>query len=359
MKNLSIIIIGGGVIGLSIGWQLSRDGLSVDLLEAGNVGRKASWAAAGMLAPYSEAVHANSDLLEMGEKSLALYPRFLQELEEDSCFSLSHEMEGTLWAALNGDEQEWLYQKYRQQKAKGMDIHWLSRDEAREMEPFLTSHLIAALWIPHDRQINNRHLLIALKEAFLSRHGKICENARVQKIETGVNKKFVVKTHNQSYEADLVINASGAWSSQIQNIEVPESIYLRPVKGQILCLHACGLTLKQMIRTRHVYLVPKQDGTIRLGATQEEQGFDEAVTAGAVLELLQNGCDVVPAIAQCEMAEILTSLRPTTANLRPYVGPSETQGLYHAIGHGRAGILLAPLTAYRMKENLYAHFFER
>lgn len=338
----SIAIIGGGIIGLSIGWQLARENMSVHIFDQRNAGKQASWAAAGMLSPYSEAVNGNLNALQIGKQSLSLYPSFLEELNEDSRTVLPKESEGTLCVAINRDDREWLHRQYTFMKKNGMPVYWLSGEEARQKEPLLSPRVNSGIWIPSERQINNHLLIKALKEAFVARGGTLTEKTKItQLLSRNGNDALKIQAENgQSYYTDIVINATGAWAENI-----------RPIKGQLLNLKMQPhLLLKGMIRTPRIYLAPKQDGIVRVGATSEDQGFNEDIMAGATLELLKNAWEIVPAISEYKMEEITVGLRPVAANHMPIIGASPLKGIYHAIGHGRSGILLAPYTAYLIKK---------
>ncbi len=349
----SIAIIGGGIIGLSIGWQLARENRSVHIFDERHAGKQASWAAAGMLSPYSEAVYGHLNALEMATQSLSLYPSFLKELSEDSSIVLPKESEGTLCVAINRDDREWLQRHYAFKKNNGMPVHWLSGEEARQKEPLLSPRVNAAIWIPSERQINNHLLIEALKDAFVNRGGTLMEKTKITEWSKNGNNALKIKAEKgQSYDSDIVIHTTGAWANQVD-----PSLNIRPVKGQLLNLKMKPeLILKSMIRSPRIYLAPKQDGTVRVGATSEDAGFNEEVTAGATLELLENAWEIIPAISEYKVEGILAGLRPVTANHRPLIGASSLKGLYHAIGHGRSGILLAPYTAYLIKKIITKDF---
>lgn len=349
----SIAIIGGGIIGLSIGWQLARENMSVHIFDQRHVGKQASWAAAGMLSPYSEATYGNLNALKMGKQSLSLYPSFLKELNEDSRIVLPKESEGTLCVAMNRDDREWLHRQYTFKKKNGMPVYWLSGEEARQKEPLLSPRVNSGIWIPSERQINNHLLIEALKEAFVARGGTFSEKTKITGFlrENGNHALKIQAENGQSYFANIVINTTGTWANQIDPVLICQGMNIRPIKGQLLNLKMQShLLLKGTIRSPRIYLAPKQDGMVRVGATSEDQGFNEDMTAGATLELLKNAWEVIPAISEYKIEEINVGLRPMTANHMPYIGASYLKRIYHAIGHGRSGILLAPYTTYFIKK---------
>ena len=335
------LIIGGGVIGLSIGWQLVRRRRHVEIFERTTVGKEASWAAAGMLAPYSE----DDSHLQLGCMSLALYPQFLQELNEDSKIDLSLERQGTLYAGIDRDDRLFLEHLLHDLRKKSLQVEWLSGKEAREKEPLLSPRVFTALWIPSETHIQNRKLLESLKTAFQNQGGILHEHCPVQRlwIHDGCLRGLWT---TEPIAGNFVINTAGAWADLIHTIS---SAPIYPNKGQILTLSmSAGMTLSHMIRTPRVYLVPKSDGLLRVGATSEEVGFDQTVTAGAVLGLLQAAYEVIPAIACLPLQEAEAKLRPASYDRLPCIEETELKGYFRAVGHGRSGILLAPYTAYEM-----------
>ena len=239
-----------------------------------------------------------------------------------------------------------------------MPVYWLTGEEAREKEPLLSSRVNSGIWIPSERQINNHLLIKALKEAFAARGGILTEKMRIVELcREGDNAVKIKAENGQNFYAGIVINAAGAWANQLDPSLILEGLNVSPIKGQLLNLNMHPhLLLNCMIRTPRIYLAPKQDGSVRVGATSEDRGFNENVSAGAVLELLENAWEVVPAISEYEVEEAVVGLRPVTANHIPFIGASPLKGVYHAIGHGRSGFLLAPYTAYLMKKLMIVNF---
>ncbi len=341
------IIIGGGIIGLSIGWRLLREGIEhVEIFEAGEAGRSAAaWVAAGMLSPRAEAGFEDLDVYEEGLKSLELYPRFLHELSEDvGEMTPNIDRCGTLVVAVNADQARELDRQFEFRKRANIPVQKLSGEAAREREPLLSTKVTSALWLEADAQINNRKLLLALRAAFLKRGGILWEGSRVSEIVVRDGEAVAVRFGGEEESAETITIAAGAWSSKIGGLT--PSIPVRPVKGQVIGLRMMPQTrLQQPVRTSNVYLVPKDDGRLLLGATAEEAGFDERVTAGPIMELLHHAWEIMPAIYELEMEELLASFRPATRDHRAIEGPSGIQNLFYATGHWRHGILMAPLAS--------------
>lgn len=341
---MKILIIGGGVMGLSIGWQLARAGFKVDIFERATSGAEASWVAAGMLAPYSEYGFEESPLLQLAEESLSLYPQFLNELNEDAKTDLTLEKAGTLYVGVNRDDHAFLECLFNTLKSKNLSASWICGKQAREMEPLLSPRITSAIWLPSETHIQNRKLLPALKKAFLKCGGILHEECSVTGLWKEGEELKGIRTQER-VAGERVINTAGAWADAIREEIAP--IY--PNKGQILTLFMeKTFELKSVIRTPRVYLVPKSDGSLRVGATSEERGFDKRVTGGGILELLQAAFEVVPGIAYMEFLEAQANLRPTSLDRLPSIEETTLKGYFRAVGHGRAGILLAPYTAYEI-----------
>ena len=341
-----VLIIGGGIIGLSIGWQLARQERSVIILEKELAGRQASWVAAGMLAPFSE---AGFEELTLGEMAFSFYPRFLEELEEDSGEQVVLEGKGTLFVALNQSDRKWLEWIYAFKESRGLPLQWLEEDELRAKEPLLSPRVVGGIWLPTERQIHHRRLIEALKRAFLSRGGILRERVEVAEIlqEKECFRGVRLKT-GEEIGSPIGVLAAGAWSSRFCK-------EIRPVKGQIVSAHSNRYQLSHMIRTPRVYLAQKNDGTMRVGATSEEKGFDGTPYCGAALQILQSAFEIFPAIEEFAFDGLEASFRPMSKTDLPIIQKSAIEGFHLAIGHGRGGILFAPYTAYKTVRGIYGN----
>lgn len=344
-----ILIIGGGIIGLSIGWQLAKRGNKVEVLESRRAGRGASYVSAGMLAPHSEMGFEDFRIFELCRKSLELYPDFARELSRDSGINIEVEKDGCLLPGFDRDDAERLRRIYDFREKVGLPVVWLSGTEAREFEPLLSPKCTGAIWIEDDAQINNRLVLEALKKAFDKCGGTLYEDHPVERVNVRDNKVVGAHFHGIDVEYEVVVIAAGAWSKQIEGI--PENIKppVRPVKGQIINLvksDSCKLT--KIIRAPDVYLLPKSDGRLVVGASNEEMGFDTNPTAGGIYRLLERAWEAVPSIYDLAIGSIEVGLRPGSRDHEPIVGDCEIEGLYFATGHYRNGILLTPVTAIEL-----------
>ena len=355
MAHQKIIIIGGGVIGLGIGWQLAKAGASVTIYERGEAGRAASWAAAGMLAPLAEAHTEESALLKLGCESLERYPQWVRELEADAEMSIGYRMEGTLIIGLEPDDTDQLRHLYTAQQDLGLDVEWLSGRAAREIEPVLSPRITAAIHCATDYQVDNRQMVTALQRAYQACGGVLHENSTTERIviENGI--ATGIQTQDGFQAADMLILAAGCWSAQVEGL--PEMIVppVRPVKGQMLALQMEeGIEINSVIRTirarypTSVYLVPRDDGRLIVGATSEEMGFDTRLTVGGVFELLRGAWEAVPGIYELPILETWAGLRPGSRDNAPILGETPVENLIYATGHYRNGILLTPITAYEI-----------
>lgn len=346
-----VCIVGGGVIGLAIGWRLARKGAAVEVFDLSTAGRGASWAAAGMLAPLSEVGFEDEGFLSLGRESLRLYPQFLEELKEDAGVEVRLDTQGTLIIGLDRDDAERLRRLCEFREHLGLPVKWLSGTEAREIEPLVSPRTSSAIWIPDDHQVDNRALVEALKTALRKCGGTLHENRPVEAVLNEKGRVNGVKTEEGEIDAACVVIAAGCWSKQIGGIPKELLPPVRPVKGQIITLRQDKLyPLPHVIRAPDAYLVPKGDGRIILGASEEEMGFDTTITAGAVYRLLERGWWAVPSIYDLEIQEIVAGLRPGSRDHDPIVGKTTIEGLYYATGHYRHGILLTPATAFEVSD---------
>lgn len=350
---MNIGIIGGGIIGLGLGWQLQRRGAEVTLFESNTVGKQSSRAAAGMLAPYAEVGFEEIELMKLGQQSLRLYPRFVDELAEDVDGVPNFDRCGTMLVGIDRDDTEHLKRLYDFREELSLTVEMITGSEAREREPLLSPKVVSAVWLPDDAQIDNRALIRCLKRAFESCGGLLFEQNSVQQIDRSGSSLKGVSTASSNFKFDKVILAAGCWSGKIAGIPDKLKPPIRPVKGQIITLQKTEeCNLKGIVRSPRFYLVPKEDGTIRLGATSEEKGFDTTPTAGGQKELLEEAWEAVPSIYDLPLIETIAGLRPASRDHAPIIGQTDLEGLYYATGHHRHGILLTPITVYSLVDEI-------
>ncbi len=340
------VVIGAGVIGLGIAWRLAQAGCAVTVYDRGEAGRGASWAAAGMLAAAVETEPGEETLLGLTLESQRLWPDFAREVEAAAGISIGYRDEGTIVVALTRDDAEQLRFTYEFQKGLGLDIEWLSGAETRRREPHLRPGIPGAVLSPRDHQVENRALARALAVAAKQAGATVHEQCAVREIEfSGERVRGVVSARGRD-PADVVVLAAGAWSREIGGIPAGYLPPVRPIKGQMLALRMdrAAPLLRHVVWLPRGYLVPRQDGRLVIGGTVEERGFDDTVTAGGLLALIEGAWRAMPAIEELPVAETWVGFRPGSRDDAPMLGPSGIDGLVIATGHHRNGILLTPVT---------------
>lgn len=340
-------VIGGGIIGLACAHELSQRGWRVVVAERDRVGSGAGHVAAGMLAPWGEVESESPALLELALESARLYPEWVRGLEAESGQSCALRTEGHLMLALHRDHAEELERLAAIQRDLGLTARGLTREEVLEREACVSPRVVSGLALPGDTQVDPRRLTSALAAALRARDVEILEGAEAAPLIEGARVRGA-ETPEAEIRCDVVLIAAGAWSATPWP-EAAGPLPLRPVKGQVVRLRGQPL-VRHVIRTPDVYLVPRQDGEIVVGATSEEQGFDTRITVGAVMDLLREAWRVVPGIAELELAETSAGLRPALRDHLPAIGATAVEGLFVATGHYRHGILLAPMTARLLAE---------
>lgn len=348
-----IVIVGGGICGLAIGWRLAQAGAPVTVLERGEAGMEATWAAAGMLAPQIEAEHGEEVLLPLALASRALWPDFAKELKSATGIDTDYRTEGTLLVALDRDDREHLEHRYDYFRTLDLEIEMLSGYQARQREPHLARGVTGALYSPEDHQVDNRKVAIALKAALVSAGGILREGVEVEEIVYSGGRVTGVIAGAGEIDATTVVLAAGAWSRNLPGIPDAARPPVRPLKGQMLAIQMDpgAPLLKHVVWgpgnaiVPAIYLAPKSDGRLIVGATVEEMGFDTGLTAGGMLELLRYAWETLPGIYDLPLVESWAGLRPASRDDAPILGASGVDGLVMATGHHRNGILLAPITA--------------
>ncbi|RSN23682.1 glycine oxidase ThiO [Amycolatopsis sp. WAC 01416] len=328
MRELSVV--GGGVIGLSVAWRASARGHRVTVYDP-EPGRGASWLAGGMLAPVTEAWPGEEDVLSLGEASLRRWPDFARDLAEEG-IDPGLSPHGTLVVALDSADAGNLEMLAAYLTELGREAEQLTGREARRAEPGLAGSVRSGLLVPGDLAVDNRRLLHALAHA-CGRHGVEFRHETVTDLET--------------LNGDVVL-AAGAWTGRLHPALADA---VRPLKGEILrlrprrgCLPPPKRTVRAMVEGRPIYLVPRDDGQLVLGATQYEAGFDETVTVRGVRELLEGAERVFPGITEYELVETAAGLRAASVDTMPFIGELG-EGVFAATGHHRNGLLMAPVTA--------------
>ncbi len=338
------MVVGGGVIGLSVAWRLLHAGASVVVLERGQVGKEASGAAAGMLAPLAEA-RGPGPFVELGLESLRRYPLFVDALREETGIDPELSCPGMLRVAMDAEEEDALCGAFTWQGEAGLRVERLSGEEARRLEPCLSPHVRAAVLSPQERHVEPRRLVRALALACARRGGRIAEGAPAESFETQGARVTGVRTADGAVSCGQVVVAGGAWTGAIgRRLDAPLPEF--PVRGQILALACLPPPVRHTVYAHRGYLVPKADGRVVVGATEARAGFDARPTAGGLARLLVMAPTLVPALADASFESAWAGLRPASADGLPILGPLPAwENAHVAAGHFRNGVLLAPVTA--------------
>ncbi|MGV9885230.1 glycine oxidase ThiO [Streptomyces sp. NPDC003006] len=353
-----VLVVGGGIIGLVTAWRTAQRGLSVTVVDP-EPGGGAAQVAAGMLAAVTELHHGEQTLLGINLASARRYPDFAAELTEASGQDLGYRACGTLAVALDSDDRAHLRELHALQRRSGLESEWLSGRECRRLEPMLAPGVRGGLRVDGDHQVDPRRLAAALLTA--------CERAGVTLHRTWAERLSVVRDRARGavladgteLHAGQVVLAAGSLSGRLAG--VPDDVLppVRPVKGQVLRLTVpkpyapfLSRTVRAVVRGSHVYLVPRENGELVVGATSEELGWDTTVTAGGVYELLRDAHELVPGITELPLTETRAGLRPGSPDNAPLLGPTRLPGLQLATGHYRNGVLLTPLTGDVMAHSL-------
>jgi glycine oxidase len=356
-RSYDVAIVGGGVIGLASAWRLARSGADVVLLERDpRPPAGATRVAAGMLAPVGELTFGEPELLELTLIAAELYPGFVAELEQASGVATGHRVCGALHVALDRDEAEQLRRVHDLQRRMGLEAEWLTPSACRRLEPGLTPSLSGGDFAAGEGSVDPRALCEALLAGLAMEGAEVRTGTEVTGALIDAGRVGGVRTAaGEELRAGSVVLACGARSGPAEWLPEEARPPVRPVKGQILELRpppGVGAPAERIVASERVYLVPRPDGRLIVGATVEERGFDTAPTAGGIHELLREAYRLLPEVAEMELVEAMAGLRPGTPNNLPLVGPGALEGLVLATGHFRNGILLAPLAAARVVETL-------
>ena len=345
MRSLAdVVVIGAGLIGTGIAYELAKRGASVTVIDRAEPARAASWAGAGMLAPFSEAV-ADPALLALCVASLQTYPAFVAELRERTGVDAYLRHEGTLHVAF-GDAQaaelETLRDAFRR---NGGDATLLGPQAALARESMLGRDVRGAVHVANEAHVDNRRLGRALVAA-ATQSGVRFSHAETVTLEADTRRVRGIRTERGFTPAGIVVNAAGAWAGELDGVPASARVAVRPVAGEMLALAVPKAFARGLIWSNHAYLVPRDDGRLLIGATSLERGFDVRVTAGGVASLLAQALRIAPVLGDFAVVETWAGLRPASHDGRPYLGATAIDGYVVAAGHYRNGILLAPITAH-------------
>lgn len=345
-----MVVIGGGLIGLATAWRAAQAGLAVTVVDDAP-GEGASHVAAGMLAPVTEVTYGEEALLRLAIASARRWPAFADDLAAAADMAIGYRPDGTLLVAHDTDDRRVLDDLRGFMLELGLSADVLTSRGCRQREPMLNPRIRGGLLAHDDHQVDPRRTIAALRLA-AERAGVTHVTERATSIDHAEGTiRGVDLADGTSLRAPHVVLAAGVASSAVDGL--PEHVRppVRPVKGQILRVRGSaddpllGASVRGIVHGRSIYLVPRDDGEVVIGATQEERGHETTVTAGGIRELLDDAARIVPGVDELELTETAAGLRPGTHDNRPLIGSAAIEGLLLATGHHRSGVLLTPITA--------------
>lgn len=352
MTGVDVVVVGGGVIGLSAAWRLAQAGARVEVFYGADQAGMASMAAAGMLTPVTEAYWGEEALLALTLDSMRRWPGFAEELTDQSGLDVGLELRGVLAVGLDRDDVAEVDDLHGLHEQFGLATEVLRGTDLRAREPMLAPQVRRGFFAPDDGAVDPRRVWAALSAA-VNRSGGSMHPWDVDALVVAGGRVTGVEIDGQLRPADVVVLAAGAWSPLLAGLPAAAVPPVRPVYGEVVRLRAGegGLgvgpstVIRAVVRGRHVYVVPRDGGEIVVGATSMERGYETRVTAGGVYELLRDARSVLPGLDELELREVSAGLRPGTPDNAPLIGWSGVEGLLLAAGHYRNGILLTPVTA--------------
>lgn len=347
-RTADLVVVGGGVVGCTVAYELAKAGLAVTLVERGTPGCEASSAGAGMLAPQAES-SAPSPLLTLALASKALYADLALELRERTGLDIEYETGGNLHCFLDEGDEAVGRGACAWQREAGLKAELLGRGEALALEPDLSPEVRGALFLPEDHWVNNPRLVTALANAAALERVNF-QTGEVTAILRSGDRVAGVRVGDETIRAAGVVLAAGAWSGQLA-ATAGVTLPVQPVRGQLVCLEAIPRRHHHLLQIKDHYLVPRASGEILVGASVEWVGFAKQVTAEQIRAFLDAAIRLVPALGRVPIKATWAGFRPWAPDERPIIGPwPGLEGLVVATGHFRNGILLAPITARLVRE---------
>jgi len=347
-----IIIIGGGVFGLAIGWHIARSGHQVSIIEQGQVGHGATWAAAGMLMPWRLSASFNEDLFNLQQESYQYWPTFADELTQEPDISIDYLTSGRYFIATTPKAVERLRWQFQFHQNIGFSLQFLEGDAVQQQGAKLGPNVLAAIFTPMAQQVDNRRLVIALRNSFIKAGGTLLEETQVHGVVIEQNQVVGVRLPNELLKTDTIVLAAGAWSGQLVDWADKPTDVVRPLKGQTLILQ---MNPNKPLLTHQIvgpcYFVPRGDGRLVIGSTfDREDDFDTRPTIKGIYRILNKALEIIPDIMPLPILEISSGLRPTAPDRVPVIGTTAVQGLTIATGGHSHGILLSPIIAQTVSD---------
>ncbi len=344
------MVIGAGVIGCAVARELAARGAEVRLIDDRPVGMGATQASAGVLAPYLEA-RDGGPLLDLASASLARFDKFVASASEESASAVPYRRSGLLEVALQDETAHALRCAAEALSARGVTAHLLDARAVHDAEPQLSGEVRTGLFIPSYGFVAAAELTRALAVAAERAGARMLSPQRVRRLSADGKSGIRIETDLGTLMATQVVLAAGSWAGRIDVAGAPAPLPVKPIRGQLLHLAWNGPPLRRVIWGERCYLVPWDDGTLLVGATVEDVGFDERTTTAGVRDLIDAACELVPQGWSAALKSARAGLRPGTPDGLPVIGPSSRlPGLFYATGHYRSGVQLAPITADRVAD---------
>jgi glycine oxidase len=347
MKSFDVVIVGGGIIGGAIAFELAQQKIRVAIFDRGTPGQEASWAAAGMLSPAPDSADS-IPLVPLARASLDIYPQFITTVEEASTQQAGFRPGGAIDAFFSRDAARELSTLVALHHGLGLPTEVLRIEEALKLEPALSREIGAAALLANEASVDNRMLTPAVLAAAEASGARIFSECPVEDVLFDAGKCTGIIVAGERVAAGHVVIAAGCFSSKLEGIA--RYAPTRPVRGQMVALHSEVVDLAHVIRSERGYIVPRGDGLCVAGSTLENVGYEKRVTPGGIEKILGAVNEMVPALAEAEIIETWCGLRPDTPDHLPSLGLTDIEGLLIATGHYRNGILLAPITAKAIAE---------
>ncbi len=340
-----IVVIGAGLVGLSVAYELAKRGADVHVLEANDSAASPSWMGAGRLSPFTESDGGEEEELFLAT-ALGTYQVFVKELHKRTGVDPHLRIDGIVEVALDEAHAARLSARADALVARGIHAHWLDPDEARRIEPWLGPAALGASLIEDEGQIDTRQLGHALRLACVDAGVRLEERVGPVALQTDDHHRAVgVRAGEQFVLAEAVVNAAGAWAGELAGVPPDVRIPIEPVRGQLLVLAMPRRLVVRMMSVPGAYLIPRTDGTLVIGEAVAEEGFEVRVDPFSTKKLRDAAVRALPELAHLEVAETWAGLRPRSPNGRPFIGPTALEGYFVAAGHYRNALLLAPATA--------------
>ncbi len=347
MLHSDLLVIGAGIAGLTVARAARKHGISVTVVDAAKPGEGTSWMAAGMLAPLVEARLSERDLLTLGRASLARWETFSEEVASNTSLDIGYRTEGTILTGAEHDHFGMIDHTAEEYRSLGLEVEGLTGEDLRRYEPCLATGAMRGYFVPGDHQVDNRVLIRVLLDNLEESDGvDLLSGTRIVALEEDSSGITLVSENGPVASGDRVVVAVGAYLSRIKGLPNSVRRVVQPVKGEIVRLRQSSEPLlRHVVRTPEVYLVPKSDGTLVIGASTEERGFEAENRVGPTFELLRSAYETVPGVYELPMISLGVGFRPATLDHMPMVGRLGDSRIFLASGYYRHGILFAPYCA--------------